>query len=138
MTDLERILDQYIDAYIEESDTLFNKAEIYKYNHHLIPIKEGETIIGMVGLDIFPVAKLNERMPVVRLIYIAPEHRKPKSFKTAIRDIMVSLKEQGFKTVEVVINNKINNWFRRELHSKPRSYSHVQELDFFIKQLVED
>ena len=137
MDSVNHILDKYVDEYLAETETPFTKEELFKYTQHILPIKDGEVIIGMVGLDIFPSQKLQENIPVLRLVYISPEHRKPNSFKGAVREIMVNLRAQGFKRVEVMTNHKINNWFRREMHSKPHQYSHLQELDFFINQLTE-
>lgn len=135
MDSVEHILDKYVDDYLIETGSPFTKEELLRYTQHLLPIKDGDTIIGMVGLDVFPSLGYGEHIPVLRVMYIAPEYRKPTSFKTMVKDIFTNLKAQGFKRVEVLCSPKINNWFRRELHSRPHQFSHLQEIDFFLKKL---
>lgn len=136
MISVERILDTYVEDYLAETKAPFTKEEVYNNVQQLLPIIKDGVVVGMIGADVYPSQKLNEAVPVLKVIYIAPQHRKPNSFKTLVTDVMQGLKNEGYKRVEIQMNHKLNNWFKREMHSKPRQYSHLQEIDFFLDQLV--
>jgi hypothetical protein len=131
-------VDKYLDEYLVESKALFTKDEVYSTVQHLLPITYEGLIVGVLGLDIFPSQYLEQTVPVLKLIYITPEARTPGSFKRVIRDIMTELNRQGFTKVEIHMNQKINNWFKRELHSRPHQYAHLQDIEFYLKQLTEE
>lgn len=138
MESVNHIIDNYVDDYLKESETPFTKEEFYNSIGHILPLTLGEDnrVVGFIGLDIFPSQYLKESVPVWKVIYIDPKERKPHSFKEAVTIVLQSLKTQGFKRVEMHMNQKINNWFRRHLHSKPVQYVHLHELDFYIDQLT--
>lgn len=134
---VERILETYVEDYLSETEAPFTKEEVFNSVQKLLPVYKDGIIIGMLGADVFPSQKLQEPVPVLRIIYIAPQHRKPNSFKTLVTDVMQSLKSEGYKRVEIQMNHKLNNWFKREMHSKPRQYTHLQTIDFYLDQLVD-
>ena len=129
-------LDQYVEEYLTETQAPFTKEEVYQYTQHLLPITLDGRIVGILGLDVFPSQYLKETVPVLKIIYITPKERTSGSFRRVVKEIMEELKAQGFKRVEILMNQKINNYFKRELHSKPYQYAHLQTIDFFLDQLV--
>ena len=135
MESVNRILDQYVDEYLAETKTPLTKEELYDFVQHLLPIYFDERIVGILGVDIFQSQYLNENVPVLKLLYITPIERKVGSMKGVVKQVMTELKGQGFKRVEIQMNQKLNNWFKREMHSKPYQYAHLQPIDFFLNQL---
>ena len=134
----KHILDQYIDEYLTETQAPFTKEEVYQYTQHLLPITLEGQVVGILGMDVFPSQYLKETVPVIKIIYITPNERTSGSFKRVVKEVMEQLKEQGFKRVELQMNQKINNWFKREMHSKPYQYAHLQSIDFFLDQLLKE
>ena len=134
------IPEKYIDDYLKETEAPFTKQEFYNSVQHLVPLTYGEDnrVIGFIGLDIFPSQYLKENVPVLKIMYIDPPERRPTVFRESVRIVFNALKKQGFRRVEIHANKKINNWLRRELHSKPYHYIHLQDIDFYCDQMNKD
>ena len=119
-------LDVVIEAYIKETDVPLSISEVKEAVQHWQPLVNEGGVIGVFGYDVLP-SDVYVYVGILKLIYVFPEHRK--SFKPYVRAILTHMKELGVSHIEVWGNNKIHNWMRKHLNSKPIIYIHEMDVD---------
>ena len=138
MESVASILDKYIDEYLEETEIPFTKQEVYETTEHLLPLtNNGQDVIGMFGVNMFNSQHFKEKIPSIRLIYISPKYREPKSFDRVSIFILEYLKNNGFNHIELASNKKISNWLKKK-GSRPIQYIHYNEIDYLLSKIKGD
>ena len=138
MESVASILDKYIDEYLEETEIPFTKQEVYETTEHLLPLtNNGQDVIGMFGVNMFNSQHFKEKIPSIRLIYISPKYREPKSFDRVSIYILEYLKNNGFNHIELASNKKISNWLKKK-GSRPIQYIHYNEIDYLLSKIKGD
>ena len=138
MESVASILDTYIDEYLAETEIPFTKREVYESTEHILPLtNNGQDVIGMFGVNMFESEYYKEKIPSIRLIYINPKYREPKSFDKVTLFILDYLKSNGFKRVELASNRAISNWLKKR-NSRPIQYVHYGEIDYLRDNIKGD
>ncbi len=126
-------LDTVLVAYLEETESHLTLDEVKEGFTHLQPLVNSAGVIGIFGYEILP-SKRYGSVAIVKLVYVFPEHRA--HFKPIALGVLQHMKSIGITRVEIQSNNKIHNWMRKHLNSRPYMYVHALSVDESIDKLV--
>ena len=128
----EQEIDSIIQDYITESNALLSIREVRESVEFVQPLINSFGLVGFFGYDVVPSDRFG-KVAVIKLVYMFPEHRK--TFKPVVLGIFKYLEEQGLEHIEMHLNRKINNWFRKHIGSMARIYVHFGETRDYLRRL---
>ena len=130
---IETNIDTLLQSYIEESKAHKTIREIKESIEFFEPLINSYGLVGFFGYDVVPSDNYGE-VAVVKLVYVFPDHRR--TFKPVVISVFKYLEESGYKMIELHLNRKINNWFRKHLNSAPHRFIHLGATKEYLRQLM--
>lgn len=128
-------LHMMLEKYKQESKVPASVEELEEYPQQWIPIKSGQTVIGILGIDIVPENNEHPMVAVLKLIFIDYPYRG--NFGAVAVPILEELKSNGVGLVEVHANRKLSKWLRRYGKSEPFLFAHLEDIDKLLTNIKE-